>query len=285
MSFGQMELSALWSQHKESFEKWLSHQPLKDTTKQRHIRILNRFFDRYEVSTFAELEEILMEEDYKRNTAQALRKFIKFLKLRKIISRDDYEDLKEIIKLKPSKPRKTRTPDEQIRIALGYYEQKDPILAKIYKTLVFSGLRLIHVIALFNDFKPNKLIFYENIAKYPLEEYSSGNKRVFFAYLPRDFAEQELERIELDYNKTKSRMRVKIRAIRNTDESIKFSASAVRDWFATFLARKGVPMEVINFIQGRAERGVLEKHYLNLEILADEAYSRVVDELKKILEK
>lgn len=62
------------------------------------------------------------------------------------------------------------------------------------------------------------------------------------------------------------------------------SASTVRKWFSTFLAQRKVSMEVIDFIQGRAPRSVLERHYLNLTVLADEAYAKVVDDLRKVLE-
>jgi len=48
--------------------------------------------------------------------------------------------------------------------------------------------------------------------------------------------------------------------------------------------KHGVSAEIIDFIQGRAPRSVLERHYLNLTVLADEAYSRVLPDLKKVLE-
>ena len=283
-SIRQIELSKLWSLYKETFEVWLYHQKGELETKRRILSALNRFFDSYNVTTFAELEEALMLEDYKRNFAQGLRKFIAFLKVRGIIDRGTYEDLKEVIKLRPTKARKIRPSDEHIRFALNYYQKRDPILGKLYKTLVFSGLRLKHVVMLYNNFDPAELEIRGNIAKYPLEEFSRGNKRVFIAYLPRDFAETELERLNLDYDKIRGRMQVRLRAIREKKEKTKYSPSAAREWFSTFLARQGVPREVINFIQGRVEEGILEKHYLDLEILADEWYSAVVEDLKLVLE-
>jgi len=227
-----------------------------------------------------------MKTGYKRHVTKALRSFISFLKTRGAITREQHLDLKEIIWIKPTEPRKANVSDDQIREALKYYEQKGPIIVKVYKTLVFSGLRLRVVVELFSDFNPEKLILpegYDSIAKYPLHRIR-GQKKTFYAYLPRDFALSELEQIPLEYNWTRNRLRVRIRTIRGTEKSIQFSAAAVREWFATFLAKQGCPFEVINFIQGRAERGVLEKHYLNLELLADEWYSAVVNELRRILE-
>jgi len=282
----EIRLNEKWSQLKEAYVKWLSLRVATEETKLRYLSTLEKFFDSYKILTYEDLQDVLTEIGYKRHITKALRSFARFLRNRGVITREQYLDLKEIIWTKPTHPRKVNVSDEQIRAALEYYEQKDPVLATIYKTLVYSGLRLRAVIELFNEYNPEKLILppeHENMAKYPLHR-QKGQKKAFYAYLPRDFALSELERLPLDYERVKNGLRVKLRAIRNTEKSIQFSASAVREWFATFLARQGCPFEVINFIQGRAERGVLEKHYLNLEILADEWYSTVVNELKKVLE-
>jgi len=282
----QMPLNMLWSLHKEAYQKWLSLRVATEETKRRYPSTLEKFFSAYTIQSYEDLQEALMSVEYKRHITKALRSFVNFLKSRGVITREQHLDLKEIIWTKPVQPRKVNVSDEQIRAALEYYEQKDATLATIYKALVYSGLRLRAVIELFNEYDPEKLILppeHENIAKYPLHRHK-GQKKAFYAYLPRDFALSEIEQLPLDYEHVKNRLRVKLRAVRNTEKSVQFSASAVREWFATFLARQGCPFEVINFIQGRAERGVLEKHYLNLEILADEWYSAVVDDLKAVLE-
>ncbi len=282
----QLPLNTFWSQHKETYAKWLSVRLASEETKHRYINTLEKFFDLNNIETYEDLQDVLTKTGYKRHVTKALRSFITFLKTRGVITREQHLDLKEIIWIKPTTPRKTNIMDEHIREALRYYEQKGPVIAKVYKALIFSGLRLRSIVELFNEFKPEKLILpdsHKNIAKYPLHRVK-GQKKAFYAYLPRDFALLELEQFPLDYNWTRNRLRVRLRSVRRTEESIQFSASSVREWFATFLARQGCPFEVINFIQGRAERGVLEKHYLNLEILADEWYSAVVDDLKAILE-
>jgi len=282
----QIALNEKWSQHKEAYAKWLSVRLASEETRHRYLSTLEKFFDAYSIETYEDLQDVLTKTGYKRHVTKALRNFINFLRTRGVITREQHLDLKELIWIKPTKPRKANITDEQIREALRYYEQKGLVIAKVYKALVFSGLRLRAVVELFNEFRPEKLILpegHKNIAKYPLHSIK-GQKKAFYAYFPRDFALSELEQIPLDYNWTRNRLRVRLRSVRETEKSVQFSAAAVREWFATFLARKGCPFEVINFIQGRAERGVLEKHYLNLELLADEWYSAVVDDLKKVLE-
>ena len=283
-SSGAIGLNALWSQHKRAFEEWLSVKLATEETKERYMRYLERFFGKYKITDKGSLDEALVKEGYNRGFAKALRNFITFLKNRGYIDRLEYLDLKDIIKLKPTGVRRVYVSDEQIRMAYEYYLQKDPTLALIYEALVYSGQRLKHIVLMLNVFDPAKLVFYEDkVAKYPMSGIGKGHKQTFWAYFPVDFAER-LERIDVSYKRVHARMRVKIRSIRNTDKSVVFSASAVRKWFSGFLARQGVPLEVIDYIQGRAPRTVIERHYLNLELLADEWYSAVVDELKKVLE-
>ena len=284
-SSSEMELNTLWSQHKKAFEEWLSTKLATEETKERYMRYLERFFGKYRITDKASLDEALVKEHYNRGFAKSLRNFITFLKNRGYISRSEYLDLKEIIKLKPTGVRRVYITDEQVRMAYEYYLQKDPTLALIYEALVYSGQRLKHIVRMLNEFDPEKLVFYgDKIAKYPMSGIGRGTKRTFWAYFPREFAGR-LERLDLRYTRVHARMRVKIRSIRNTEKSVIFSASAVRKWFSGFLARQGVPIEVIDFIQGRAPRTVIERHYLNLEMLADEWYPEVVDELKKVLGK
>ena len=281
-----MPLNSFWSLYQEAYEKWLSVRLASEETRHRYLNTLEKFFNSYNIEAYEDLQDILSSLGYKRHIVKALRSFINFLKARGVITREQHLDLKEIIWIKPTSPRKANVTDEQIREALKYYEQKGPVIAKVYKALIFSGLRLRAVVELFNQFDPERLILPEehgNIAKYPLHRIK-GHKKAFYAYFPRDFALSELKQISLDYNWTRNRLRVRLRSVRETEKSIHFSAAAVREWFATFMARQGAPFEVINFIQGRAERGVLEKHYLNLELLADEWYSAVVDDIKKVLE-
>ncbi|MFA4663370.1 integrase [Pyrococcus kukulkanii] len=284
-SIRRINLNTLWSHYKEQYLSWLSNKVATEDTKHRYTTALEKFFGKYKILSYEDLQTVLTELNYKRHICKALRSFAKFLKNIGAITRDEYLDLKEIIWLKPTQPRKTNVSDKQIQAALKYYQDKAPTLALVYKLLVFSGQRLRTIVEMLNEFKREKLILpkeYPTIAKYPLYK-QMGTKKSFYVYLPRDLA-LSLERLSLNYNTVKNRMRIRIRAVRETDASINFSAAAVREWFATFLARQGVPMEVINFIQGRAERGVLEKHYLNLEILADEWYSAVLPQLLNVLE-
>ena len=112
----------------------------------------------------------------------------------------------------------------------------------------------------------------DKIARYPLMIVDRGNKKAYWAYMPLWLA------------KKLTKMKVNYKSAQDWPQHGRVSAATIRKWFTTFLARHGVSAEVIDFIQGRAPRSVLERHYLNLTVLADEAYSRVVDKIKEVLE-
>ena len=181
---------------------------------------------------------------------------------------------KRPLKLKKSTPRQVFVTAEELREAYSelterYGEDAEVLL----KLLVFTGLRLKHIVEMLNTYDPQKLVLVnEEVVRYPMMEYGKGTKKAFWAYMPRDFAER-LERKPITYYQAQPR---------TTHGRV--SASTIRKWFSNFMAQRKIPMEVIDFIQGRAPRSVLERHYLNLTVLADEAYSCIVDELKKVLE-
>jgi len=266
----EIRLNEFWSRYREAFDKWLSVR-VSDETRRSYMNALERFFKTYTITSYSDLEDALVEENYKRNLAKGLRNFIKFLKGRGEISKEAYEDLKGIIKLKKVRPRRTFLTTEEIREAYKHFEDNS-VFSTIFKLLVFSGLRLRHAVYLLNTYDRNKLILGETYAKYPLFEASRGNKPVFYAYMPRDFA-LSLDRIIIDYDYVKNRLRYK-----------RVNASNIRKWFFNYLMDLGVPLQVIKFIAGQTPSGVAEEYYLKLERHADRWYSRVVDELKKVLE-
>ncbi|MFA4701503.1 integrase [Pyrococcus kukulkanii] len=263
-------MNEFWSRYREAFDKWLSVR-VSDETRRSYMNALERFFKTYTITSYSDLEDALVEENYKRNLAKGLRNFIKFLKGRGEISKNTYEDLKEIIRLKKVKPRRNFPTTEEIAEAYKHFEQH-PAFSIIFKLLVFTGLRLRHVVYLLNTYSRDKLIVLENFAKYPLFEAAMGNKPVFYAYMPRDFA-LSLEPIVIDYDYVKNRLRYK-----------NVNASGIRKWFFNYLMEHEVPLQVIKFIVGQTPSGVAEEYYLKLERHADRWYSRVVDELKKVLE-
>ena len=271
-------LNEMWDLHKDQFREWLSGKVTGPRTVKDYMNSLNRFLERHKISTIGELVSALQKIDYNHHTVSALRNFITFLELYGIIDGDDADRIRKYAKMKKANVDRTYISNEEIQEAwkqVKAYKEKRRELA--FKLLVFSGLRLAHVHYLLTTFDPEKLILQGNIAKYPLHEAGKGSKRVFYAYMPADFA-LELERIPDSYDA----MREWVRRFKQPAHRVK--GKLIRKWHFNFLIRHGVPFEVADFIQGRSAKSVGERHYANLELLADEAYSRVVADLKKVLE-
>ena len=269
-------LNDLWDINKVQFNEWLSYK-VADRTRKDYIKALDKFMKKHKLKTVGNLVSALQKEHYSHHLVSALRNFVTFLEEREIIDEDVANRIRKYAKMKRSGVDQTYITNEEIREAwkqvLSYEEKRRELT---FKLLVFSGLRLAHVHYLLTTFDPTKLIFEGNIAKYPLQEAAKGTKRVFYAYMPAEFA-KELEKIEASYDAMREWVRFE-------GEARRVKAKTIRKWHFNFLIRHGVSFEVADFIQGRAPRSIGERHYANLELLADEAYSKVVDLIKAVLE-
>ncbi len=266
-------LNDYWVAYKDKFGEWLSSRIAKSTTKD-YMSALERFFGRHQIKDIKHLKDAARKENYNEKIVKGLRNFINFLVEEDVIDEGVATLLKKPLKLKRSTPRQVFITTEELREAhqelIVHYGKDSEVLLKL---LVFTGLRLKHIVEMLNTYDPQKLVIVnEKVARYPMMEHSKGTKKAFWAYMPLDFA-KELKRKKITYFQAQPR----------TTYS-RVSASTIRKWFSNFMAQKRISMEVIDFIQGRAPRSVLERHYLNLTVLADEAYSRVVDDLRKVLE-
>jgi intergrase/recombinase len=266
----------LWDAHKGQFSEWLSYRVIEKTAKD-YIKALDKFMKKYKLETIGDLVSALQKEHYTHHLVSALRNFVTFLEEREIINEDAANRIRKYAKIKKSGVDQTHITNDELREAwkqvLSYGEKRRELT---FKLLVFSGLRLSHVHYLLTTFDASKLIFEGNIAKYPLQEAAKGTKRAFYAYMPADFA-KELEPVKASYDAMREWVRFE-------DKARRVKAKTIRKWHFNFLIRHGVSFEVADFIQGRAPRSIGERHYANLEMLADEAYSRIVDYLVAVLE-
>lgn len=231
-------------------------------------------FGRHTIRDIKGLKVSLQQENYNEKIVKGLRNFVNFLLDEGLINEGTAALFKKPLTFKRGTPRQVFISNEELREAYieltKHYGKEAEVL---FKLLAFTGLRLKHIVKMLNTYDPQKLVIVnEKVARYPMAEHGKGTKRAFWAYMPADFA-RSLERMSITYFQAQPRTTYK-----------RVSASTVRKWFSTFLAQRKVSMEVIDFIQGRAPRSVLERHYLNLTVLADEAYAKVVDDLRKVLE-
>ncbi|WP_461865516.1 integrase [Thermococcus sp.] len=262
----------MWASERNNFVEWLSSE-VGEETKKDYVRVLDKFFGRHVIKTLGDLEKAFRAEGQKRNLAKAIRKFSKYLLELGIIEQSTYERIKTVAKLKQTGVRDVFIDDEDVRKAYAEVKKRGVIAESLFLILVFSGIRLSQAVELLKTYDYTKLqVVNEKVAKYPIFSMSKGKKRAFWAYGPREFFE-ELEPWDVKYTTSKDLVSYD-----------RVSANTIRKWHYTFLIRQGVPADIADFIQGRASQRVGATHYLNKTLLADEWYSAVVDELKKVLE-
>ncbi len=215
-----------------------------------------------------ELEELILNVRGDK-FAKGLRNFFNFLEEEKGItaingvSLDKWRDKTFIRKYKA---REEFISDEELREAFYSYIRKinDEEIELVFLALVYSGLRLKHVVEALQQFDASKVVEVNKIVKrYPVGFVSKGKKKAFWLYYPSWL---ELKKINKGYNFFKDNLAYE-----------RVSANTIRKWNYNFLILNGVPESVADFIQGRASVTVGSSHYLAKTKQADEWYSRIVD--------
>ncbi|WP_457741350.1 integrase [Thermococcus sp.] len=262
----------MWAIYKKQFAEWLSDQ-ITPVVKKDYLKALEVFFGRHSLKTYEDLEKALKAENYNDRIVKGLRKFTTFLEEKHIIDYHLADDWRRIMKIKrKTGVRAVFVTDEEIREAYKAIKKRGEEKRILFELLVYSGIRLTHAVQLVNTFNwKNVYIVNEKVARYPLFAFSRGKKRGFWAYAPKEFYEL-LEPMNVNYASAKDWVSYE-----------KVSANTIRKWHYTFLVRHGVAPDVADYIQGRSSTSVGARHYGHRELLADEAYSRVVDDIKKVL--
>ncbi len=282
----QRGVHLVWSRYKEQFWEWLSlkvgRYELTEDTAKRYYNSVDRFFKKHRVYSKYELRNAYKEEGMSKSLGNGLRNFFNFLEETGFITGSEAYDWKRFIPLKKSRVRKVFVSEDEILEAYQAISKKYGELGRlVFEVTFYSGLRLTHVVALFNEIDSFELAeidgkvgrFYISESEEE-KEISKGKKPLFAAYMPLEVA----ERIYLLKPKLSYYM-----AQRRTMHG-RVSPNSIRKFFYTLLFKQGVPDEVIGFIQGRGAESIGIERYLHKLLVADEAYSRVVDELKKVLE-
>jgi len=155
----------------------------------------------------------------------------------------------------PTKPAKKKgekifLTNKHIKEGLELIEEKwnDETTTNIYKLLVYSGMRLEHAVRMLEEFNRSKLIVENDVAMYPLDSVGKGNKKVYFAFMPEDFA-KELEPVSdgIKYNAIKSRLTPRVW---KPSVDIPVSPVRIRAWFQNFAIEHGQKTEAIKVYCG-----------------------------------
>ena len=161
------------------------------------------------------------------------------------------------IKIRPSNVREVYISDKEVKEAYKHIDNK-----LLYKILVFSGMRLSQVVRGLPDI--DKAVVFDKFFRIPLGNASQGHKKGFWLYLPIKLKKDIENNNNFSYNpKALSYKRV--------------NANAIRKWNLNKLLELDVPMDVINFIQGRSATNVGSLHYMDSTRAADREYEKIVN--------
>ena len=168
------------------------------------------------------------------------------------------------LKTKQSKPDLNIPTDHEVTETLKAACSTSRELCIIYRLLVESGARLSEIVKMLKEFNSKNLKEYRGFFTYTLSYYR-GYKRAYYI-----FTVTKPEKLMVSENWVSNW------ASKGNHVRPKY----IRKWVATKMVSLGIPLEIVNFIQGRVPRTILERHYLNLYALALKHYPKYAEWLR-----
>ncbi|MEM4690640.1 MAG: integrase [Archaeoglobaceae archaeon] len=241
-----------------------------ESTAKDYISAIKKYSgDLEDVSTPNDLEEILLEANGDK-IHKGLRNFFNFLEEQDVdfIGEFPLSKWRKKCKIPQYGAKEIHITDEELRKA--YSEIKREEIKLIFELMVFSGVRLKHIIRALNSFNSQDVVVVnKKVRRYPAFRFSRGSKKSYWIYFPSSV---EFKKLSISYH-----------VAQNETQIGRVSASTIRKWNFNFLIMNGVPESVADFIQGRASTTVGSAHYLAKTVQADIWYSKVVDKLLRII--
>jgi len=280
-----------FAEDKEEFREWLmkwtgkvriygqalKKKPIAPQTARDYVNKLEKVFNGQDIYSISDIEELVDEaiesgelERGWNHWAKGLRNYMQFLFLKKRIDEKTYYEVVDAFgEIKPTGTRDVDLQNDEIVEAYEHFRQHgnkyDVIL---YRLLVYSGLRLAHVLEALHNWNPENVKVYGQVAVYRMEAFIKGNKKAFVMLFPAEMLD-EIEKFPEEYTYNVARHRINYRRV---------SAITIRHWFYNFMILdNGVPEGVTNFIQGRTPENVGSANYLAKMRGAIQKYAEIVE--------
>ena len=230
-------------------------------------RYLKESFDDKPIENVKELSRIILagRTQYIRTVARV---YLNFLEENEILSGEDADYFRKAIPSRKTSPDGFIPSDEKVREVYSKIESEPMKIA--FSILAVSGIRIMELVKMLNEFDRNKLIVNGDIAKYPLN-YFRGHKKAFYVYMPKKLALSP-EKAELNDD-----------TISHYFSELGLPPKYLRKWQYNFLIYQGVPEGVSDFIQGRSSESVGSMHYLSKVKQADYWYEKVAPMLATVI--
>ncbi len=265
-------LNESWDKHKEEFKNWIYKQVAKDTARD-YYNACSKFFEQYQINEPIDVYNALEELGFKRNYANGLRNFYKFLEFYELLDPAIIEKLRKYTKAKTIKPNLDYYSDEEVKeiIKKALKKYNDTTMKAILGLLIYPGMRFNQAYRVLKQYKKEDVKFEDNVAWIDTTRYGKGFKNTYIAIFPAWFGEFLVKNYEDIKKNLLKKAGVEIRLRR-----LGIEAKKLRKWNANFLIKHGVSEGVIDFIQGRRPLTVGRAHYFDMLNRAKEEYKKVV---------
>ena len=250
--------------HINDFKIWTRNRQFNDNYSKDIESCLRRYVSK-DILGVSELSRVI--NDAPEYASVAVRVYLNYLIDYGIVQEETANRFRKVLRSRKINSDNYVPTDEIIREA--YSKLKDERAKTVFKILMYSGIRTTELVKMLSEFNKTKLIIDGEIAKYPLN-YSRGQKKVFYVYLPMKFAH------ELHGFYTSKKI---VTSLGGSSLRPKY----LRKWFYNFLIMNNVPESVADFIEGRAPESVGSMHYLANVKQVDYWYGLILKTLGAIL--
>ncbi|WP_218266575.1 integrase [Saccharolobus shibatae] len=200
-----------------------------------------------------------------RDAQKAYRLFARFLASRNIIHDEFADKILKAVKVKKANADIYIPTLEEIKRTLQLAKDYSENVYFIYRIALESGVRLSEILKVLKE--PERDICGNDVCYYPLS-WTRGYKGVFYV-----FHITPLKRVEV------TKWAIADFERRHKDAiAIKY----FRKFVASKMAELSVPLDIIDFIQGRKPTRVLTQHYVSLFGIAKEQYKKYAEWLKGV---
>ncbi|MDT7901135.1 MAG: integrase [Acidianus sp.] len=194
-----------------------------------------------------------------RNAQKAYRLFAKFLASRGVISDDFAEKILKVVKVKKTDADIYIPTIEEIKRTLNKAKEYSENVYLVYRLALESGSRLSEILRVLKE--PEKDVCDGSICYYPLA-WQRGYKGSFYVFHITPLRKIDVTRYAIaDFERRRDAIAIKY----------------FRKFVATKMAELGIPLDIIDFIQGRKPTRVLTQHYVSLFGIAKEQYKNYAE--------
>jgi intergrase/recombinase len=198
-----------------------------------------------------------------REAQKAYRLFAKFLASRGVISDDFAEKVLKVVKVEKTDADIYIPTLEEVVKTLQLAKEYSENVYLVYRLALESGSRLSEILRVLKE--QEKDVCDGSICYYPLS-WQRGYKGVFYVFHLTPLQKIDITRYAIaDFERRRDALAIKY----------------FRKFVATKMVELSVPLDVIDFIQGRKPTRVLTQHYVSLFGIAKEQYKKYAEWLSK----